>query len=131
LVQVVPRTVGQDYMDGAREVEGKLAKAIVYPDDRRREAMTAWALQAGVQRPARTSVNQILAWPLWTQHKGVVLLANFSGLPAEKMVVQFRAPMPVSKVRSLRTGEVKFWKDKGEYELTMPMREVTDVLVAE
>ena len=82
-------------------------------------------------RPRGTSVSQILAWPLWTQQKGVVLLANFSGQPTEKLVVQFRSPVPVSKVRSLRTGEVRFTKDQREYKLTMPMGEVTDVLVVE
>ena len=70
-----------------------------------------------------------LAWPLWTQHKGVVLLANFSGEPAEKVVVQFRSPMPVSKIRSLRNGDLKFTKDQRQVELIMPMGEVTDVLV--
>jgi len=131
LVYVAPWTVGKDYMDGAREVDGKLAKAVTFPADQRREAITAFALQAGARPPARTSVNQILAWPLWTQQKGVVLLANFSGEPAEHMVVQFRSPLPLSKVRSLRVGEVKLTKDQREYELIMPMREVTDVLVLE
>jgi hypothetical protein len=132
LVYVAPRTVGKDYMDGAREVEAKLAKAIVYPADQRREAITAFALQAGARPPACTSLSQILAWPLWTQHSGVVLLANFSGEPATKMVVKFRSPLPVNKVRSLRTGQVKFTvKDQREVELTMPMGEVTDVLVVE
>ncbi len=132
LMCVAPRTVGKDYMDGAREVEGKLAKAIVFPADQRREAITAFALQAGAQPPASTSVSQILAWPLWTQQKGVVLLANFSGELADNMVVQFRSPVPVSKVRSLRTGELKFKaQDQRGFEVTMPMGEVTDLLVVE
>ncbi len=132
LVYVAPRTVGKDYMDGARDVKGKLASAIVFPPDQRREAITAFALQAGVRPPASASVSQILAWPLWTQHNGVVLLANFTGEGAEKMMVQFHSPVPVSKVRSLRMGEVKFTaKDQAEFELTMPMHEVTDVLVVE
>jgi hypothetical protein len=132
LVCVVPRTVGKDYMDGAREAQGKLAKAIVFPGDQRRAAIVAFALQAGVQPPATTSANQILAWPLWTQQKGVVLLANFSGEPAENLVVRFRSPVPVAKVRSLRAGEVKFKaEDQGGWEVTLPMGEVTDVLVVE
>jgi hypothetical protein len=132
LVSVELRTVGKAYMDGAREVEGKLAKAVVYPADHRREAITAFALQAGARPPANTSVSQILAWPLWTQQKGVILLANFSGEPAPNLVVQFRSPVPVSKVRSLRTGDVKFtMNEQQEYQLTMPMGEVTDVLVVE
>ena len=132
LVCVVPRTVGKDYMDGAREVEGKLAKAVVFPADQRREAIAAFALQAGAQPPATTSANQVLAWPLWTQQKGVVLLANFSGEPAENLVVRLRSPAPVAKVRSLRTGEVTFKaKDQRDLELTLPMNDVTDVLVVE
>jgi hypothetical protein len=131
LVHVTPRTVGKDYMDAAREVEGKLAKAIVFPAGSQREAIAAFALQAGVQPAAHTSANQVLAWPLWTQHKGVVLLANFSGEAATKMLVRFRSPIALSKVRSLRTGELKFAKTQGEYELAMPMAEVTDVLVVE
>ncbi len=132
LVYVALRTVGKDYMDGAREVEGKLANAIVFPADQRREAITAFASHAGVRPPASTSISQILAWPLWTQHNGVVLLANFTGERAEKVVVQFHSPVPVSNVRSLRTGEVKFTKkDHGEFELTLPMYEVTDVIVVE
>ena len=132
LVRVEPRTVGKNYMDSAREIEGKLAKAIVFPSDEWRQAITAFALEAGARHAASTSVSQILAWPLWTQQKGVVLLANFSGEPAERMVVRFRSPVPVSKVRSLRSGEVNFKaKDQGEFELAVPMREVTDVLVVE
>jgi hypothetical protein len=132
LAYVLPRTAGKEYMDAAREVRGKLAKAIVFPADQRREAIAAMALQAGARPPASTSVSQVLAWPLWAQQKGVVLLANFSGEPAETMVVRFRSPLPVSKVRSLRTGEVKFTaKGQREFDLTMPMSEVTDVLVVE
>ncbi len=132
LVSVVPRTVGKDYVDGAREVDGKLAKATLFPADQRREAITAFALQAGVRPPARASVSQILAWPLWTQQKGLVLLANFSGEPVEKLLVQVHSPVPVGKVRSLRTGEVKFKATgQGDLELILPMGEVTDVLVVE
>ncbi len=48
------------------------------------------------------------------------------------MVVRFHSPLPLSKIRSLRTGEMKFTaKVQGEFELTMPMGEVTDVLVVE
>ena len=48
------------------------------------------------------------------------------------MVVQFHSPLPVSKVRSLRNGAVNFKaKDQGEFELAVPMDEVTDVLVVE
>jgi hypothetical protein len=131
-VCVTPRTVGKDYMDGAREVEGRLAKAIVFAADPRRQAIATFALEAGAQPPATTSANQVLAWPLWTQHKGVVLLANFSGEPAENLVVRFRSPMPVAKVRSLRMGEVRFQtKDQRDVVLTMAMGEVTDVLVVE
>ena len=40
--------------------------------------------------------------------------------------------VPVSKVRSLRSGEVNFKaEDQGEFELAVPTREVTDVLVVE
>jgi len=132
LVRLESRTVGKNYMDGAREVEGKLAKAIVFPSDQRRQAIAAFALEAGAWPAASTSVSQILAWPLWTQQKGVVLLANFSDEPAERMVVRFRSPVPVSKVRSLRSGEVNFKaKAQGEFELALPMGEVTDVLVVE
>ena len=61
-------------------------------------------------------------WPLWTQQKGLVLLANSSGEPAQRMVVQFRSPVPVSKVRSLRSGEVNFKaKPQGEFELALPL----------
>ncbi len=132
LVHVVPQTAGKDYMDGAREVEGKLATAVIYPADARRQAIVALALEAGARPPASTSISQILAWPLWAQHKGVVLLANFSGETAEKMVVRFHSPLPVGKVRSLRRGEMKFTTpDRHEVELTMPLGEVTDVLVVE
>ena len=61
-----------------------------------------------------------------------MLPANFSGEPAERMAVRFRSAAPVSKVRSLRSGEVNFKaEDQGELELAVPMREVTDVLVVE
>ncbi len=104
----------------------------MFPSDQRRQAIAAFALEAGARPAASTSVSQILAWPLWTQQKGVVLLANFSGESAERMVVQFHSPLPVSKVRSLRNGAVNFKaKDQGEFELAVPMDEVTDVLVVE
>ncbi len=132
LVWVEPRTVGKAYMDGAREVDGKLAKAIVFPADQRREAIVAFAVQAGAQPPATTSASQILAWPLWTQSRGVILLANFSGEPADKLVVRFRSPTRPSKVRSLRSGALTFTaKAQRDFELTLPMEEVTDVLVVE
>lgn len=60
-------------------------------------------------------------------------MANFSGEPVESMVVEFHSPLPASKVRSLRAGALNFLKAKnpGEFELTLPMRELTDVLVVE
>jgi hypothetical protein len=131
VVTIVPRTAGKEYLDSATTAEGKLAKAATFPAGEKRDVFARFAADSAVTVPARTSVGQILAWPLWTKDKGVVLLANFSGKPVENMVVQFRAPMPVSKVRSLRTGEVKFTKDLREYALTLPMGEVTDVLVVE
>jgi hypothetical protein len=46
--------------------------------------------------------------------------------------IQFRSPVPVSKVRSPRNGEVKFnAKAQGEFQLAVPMGEVTGVLVVE
>ncbi len=91
-VQVVPWTAGKDYMDGAVTQPGALAKATIYPDDARRRVYTDFALESGVQPPATTSVSQILAWPLWIQDKGVILLANYTGAPAAEVRVRFETP---------------------------------------
>ena len=74
----MPYTAGREYMDGAIEKTAALAKATLFPADQRRAIYAAFAIDAGVQPPAITSANQILAWPLWTQSKGVLLLANLS-----------------------------------------------------
>ncbi len=105
---------------------------VVHENDSTRISFRCCPLHAGAQPPASTSANQILAWPLWMQQKGVVLLANFSGEPEEKIVVRFHSPVPVSSVRSLRNGKLKFIMNaQHDFELTLHMEEVTDVLVVE
>jgi hypothetical protein len=130
LVQVVPWTAGKEYLDGNRIVDGTLAKgAILYPDDDRRNAIARFALDA-VSPPATSSVSQILAWPLWARNGGAVLIANFTGNPAEQVTVRFWFPQPVKSLRSLRAGELKFDQDK-EQQVTcnLPVKDVTDILV--
>jgi len=127
-VHVVPSTAGKSYLDAHQKVDGQLAPAILYPDGKEREAIVRPALDSGVRPAATTSVSQILAWPLWTQHKGVVLIANFTGNPAEAVEVGFLLPRPVRAVRSLRHGDLKF--DEAT-RCTLPVNEVTDILVVE
>ena len=109
LVCVVPRTAGKDYMDGAREVQGKLAKAIVFPgrsaaggDYRVRPCRPARG------RPRARRSARFLPGHLWTQQKGVVLLANFSGEPAENngRAVPLAAAGEQSAVAANGRGEV-------------------------
>jgi hypothetical protein len=131
-VCVVPWTAGKEYMDGAREIDGQLAKAVVYPTDGRRSVITGFAAACGALAPATTSADQILAWPLWTQHQGVILLANFSGQPAQSLTVRFASPLPVNRLRSIRHGELPFARQANQQvEAALPMREVTDILVLE
>jgi len=131
-VCIVPWTAGKEYMDGAREIDGRLAKAVIYPADERRSVITGFAAICGAVAPAATSADQTLAWPLWTQHQGVILLANFSGEPRESLTVRFASPLPVNRLRSIRHGELPFAKQANhQVEVALPMGEVTDILVAE
>ena len=107
VVQVVPWTAGKEYMDAAKEIKGSVAKAIVYPADEKRMIFTDFALSGAVEPPATTSQSQILAWPLWTQQKGVVLLANFTGEPAKSLTVRFAAPVLVKHIRSEKTRRIE------------------------
>lgn len=132
LVQVVPWTAGKEYSDAARESEAKLAKAVIYPANEKREVIAGFALKSKVEPPATTSVNQILAYPLWTQHNGVVLLSNYTGEAATSVTVNFAVAMPVKKMRSIHRGELKFTQpDTRHVKVTLPMPDVTDILVVE
>jgi len=132
LVQVVPWTAGKDYMDGATEKAGSLAKATLFPEDARRKIFTGLAADAGASPPAITSASQVLAWPLWTQNKGVILLANYTGEPVSELHVTFVAPLPITKAHSLRQGELALGRlDQDGLQLTLPMDEVTDIILLE
>jgi hypothetical protein len=128
-VQVVPWTAGKDYIDGHRMVDGEIAKgAVLYPDDARRDIIAGFAREA-VQPPATTSGSQILAMPLWTKAQGVILIANYTGNPAEKVKVTFQAPVKVNSVTSLRAGQLPFTRKGNRIECTLPVRDVTDMLI--
>ena len=129
-VQVAAIAPGKAYMDGAQQVKGALADAIIFPQGPARDIYVKFALDAGVKPPALTSVNQVLAYPLWSKGAGVVLIANYTGEPAKDAVtVRFQSPVRVKSLRSLRHGAVKF-KSKGGYiECSLPVDDVTDILV--
>jgi hypothetical protein len=132
LVQVVPWAAGKEYSDAAKEQKSTLTKSVIFPGDEKRTIFTDFALTSGIEPPATTSVSQILAWPLWTQQQGVVLLANFTGEPAQNLTVKFTAPVLVKSIRSLKQGALKFTQpDPQHVELTLPMPDVTDILVVE
>jgi hypothetical protein len=132
VVEVVPYTAGLDYMDGAKEKSATLAKATLFPEDLRRKIYTEFAFASGVHPPAVTSVNQVLAWPLWTQHKGVILLANYTGEPSDQVVVKFISPLPISKASALHAGALKLiHSDSDHFEITLPMKDVTDIITLE
>jgi hypothetical protein len=132
VVQVVPYTAGEDYMTAAVEKPATLAKATLFPDDTRRKIYSEFALAAGAQPPATTSINQILAWPLSTQHNGVVLLANYTGEPAENVAVSFISPLPITKATALHAGPLKLsHPDADHFEFTLPMKDVTDIITLE
>jgi len=129
LVQVVPWTAGKDYIDGSTVVDGAIAKgAILYPSDDRRDIIAGFALDA-VQPPAATSASQVLAMPLWSKTQGAILIANYTGNPAENVKVTFRAPIEVKSVTSLREGELAIKRKGGVCECTLPVRDVTDMLI--
>jgi hypothetical protein len=128
-VQVVPWTAGKDYMDGAATQPGILAKATIYPDDARRRIYTDFALESGVQAPATTSVSQILAWPLWIQDQGVILVANYTGTPAAEVRIRFETPAPIKKAHALHGGDLPVHRLDAEHaEVTLPMADVTDII---
>jgi hypothetical protein len=129
VVQVVPWTAGKAYMDGAVEKPGTLAKATLFPDDDRRKIYADFALDADAAPPATTSVSQVLAWPLWTQHNGVVLLANYTGEPAAEVRVRLFTPMPITQARALHGGNLHLTHpDADHVEFTVPMKDVTDMI---
>lgn len=132
LVQVVPWTAGNEYMNAAKTHRGSLTKATLYPAAEQRSIFTDFALASAVEPPATTSVSQILAWPLWTPQQGVVLLANFTGEPVPQLKVKFRVPVLMTSLRSLKHGSLKFTQpDPLHAEVTLPMLDVTDILVVE
>lgn len=132
LVQIVPWTAGKQYMDGATEMPASLAKATLFPSDGRRAVFAGFATDAGASPPAVTSQNQILAWPLWTQHKGVVLLANYTGEPSSELTVTVTTPLPITHARALHAGDLTVaHPDADHIRLTLPMKDVTDILVLE
>jgi hypothetical protein len=131
LVQFISRTVGREYRDAARTVKHKLGQAVLYPDDRKRAVYVAFATAAGAKPPARTSVDQLLAWPLWTSNKGVVLLANFTAQPQPNVEVVFTSPVPVSKLRSIRKGDLPFSTHGPQIKTTLSVDDVSDILVIE
>ena len=129
LVQLVSWTAGKDYIDGCQKVDGTIARgANVFPSDARRDIIAALARES-VTPPAITSVSQIVASPLWAKKQGVVLLANYTGNPAENVTVTFQSPLTVRTVTSLRTGKLKFKRHHGTIECTLPVRDVTDMLI--
>lgn len=131
LVQVVLWTVGKAYLETHQRVKGTLADAIRYPDGEARQIIAEFAVEAGVRRPAVTSADQVLAWPLWGQDRGVILLANFTGEPVDALEVRFESHLPVRTVRSLRVGELKHEQADGAVSCTLPMAQVTDILVVQ
>jgi hypothetical protein len=130
LIQVVPWTAGKDYIDGHKKLDGCVAKgAVIYPDDDRRKVIAQFALDA-VTPPAITSASQIMAWPLWALNGGAVLIANFTGDPAENVRVSFWSPQIVKTLRSIRVGQLKFEQDKDKrVTCTIPVKDVTDILI--
>ncbi|MHB0937288.1 MAG: hypothetical protein ACYDCO_21435 [Armatimonadota bacterium] len=129
LVQVITWTAGKDYLDGSKVVDGTLAKgAIIYPVSVRRDIITGLAWNT-VQQPATTSVSQILAMPLWSKTQGAILIANYTGNPAEKVTVTFRSPVKVKSVTSLRAGKLAVKRRGGVFECTLPVKDVTDILL--
>jgi hypothetical protein len=126
----VPWTAGKEYLDGHQKVDGTAAKgAIVYPADGRRNIISGFALEK-VDPPASTSVSQILAWPLWSKKQGLVLLANFTGQPSDEVKVTISTRMTVRSVQSLRHGKLRFRRPQfGSIECTLPVRDVTDMLI--
>ena len=104
-------------------------REIYCPDDARRRLYADFALESGVQPPAMTSVSQILAWPLWIQDKGAILLANYTGEPATEVRVRFETPVPISKAHALHGGDLPVHRLDAEHaEVTLPMADVTDII---
>src|ERR1043166_621533 len=130
VVQVVPWTAGKDYIDGHKKVDGSVAKGVIlYPDDDRRNVIARFALDAVVP-PATSSASQILACPPWAPNAGAVLIANFTGNPAENVTVRFWSPQPVKSLRSIHQGELKFEQDKDKrVTCSLSVKDVTDVLI--
>ena len=128
-VRVATRAAGFDYMDGAKEIEGALAHAVVYPAGPERNAIARMALDSGIDLPAVTDTSQVLAWPLWRQGDGVVLLANYTGEPVPRLHVRLAVPIKIKRLESLRHGRLKFTRpDPGHIEYTLPVEDVTDVI---
>jgi len=129
-VQIVAQAPGKAYLDGAKEIKGSLVNAVIYPEGPARDVYAKFALEAGVKPPAFTSVSQILAFPLWSKGAGVVLIANYTGEPAKDAVtVRFQSPVRVQTLRSLHHGALRFKRTHGYIECSLPVNDVTDILV--
>ena len=119
-------------MDTAEEINGSFGRAVLYPVDESRSIITAFALESNTETPATTNVNQILAWPLWSEQGGAILLANYSGAISEQLSVTFQSKGKVKKIRSLRSGKLNFTRvDSIHTKLTLPLKDVTDILLVE
>jgi hypothetical protein len=129
-VQFVPWAPGVEYANAAKRVDASQHKAILYPEGAQRDVITQFALDAGVAQPATTAISQVLAWPLWRQHDGVVMIANFTGEPVADVKVTFESPIVVESIESIRHGKMAFEQvDQRTVTLTLPRVEVTDILI--
>ena len=132
LVCVAPRTVGKDYMDGRARGGGKTGQG---------DRLSGRRAAGGDYRAGGTGRRAAAGEHIGQPDSCLAFVDAAQGRRAAREF-QRRAggendsavprPRPVSKLRSLRQGKLTFTaKGQGEFELTMPMSEVTDVLVVE
>jgi hypothetical protein len=126
---VIAWTAGKEYMDAATERDGSLGHAVLFPSDAKRTIFSAPSGLRLLQPNATTSVNQVLAWPLWSQRGGVILLANYTGEPVGNLTITFTAPRPFAHVRSLRLGELAPTLSRQDTISLPKLNDVTDILI--
>jgi len=98
-----------------------------WPEAPRR--LVKWGLDnAGVQPAVQTDVPVVEATLLDGPNGAVVVLANFTYQPVEKLTVRVRLARPITGVRSVGAGDVPFEATEGGVTFSLPL-EWTDLVV--
>jgi hypothetical protein len=96
----------------------------------RRNWITRFGLDTGVERPVRVDRPAVETALFRHPASDLVLLINYTGeYPAEPMKVQVTTPGEVSRVESLRQGDLDFRQERDHVFFKLPLDRIDSVLL--